>query len=108
MCLGKIEAGKYYRTRDGRKVGTTIEEGNDEYRWNVRWDEGPYYYSNDGKSCVGDDEDNLISEWADEQETPHFTHMLADMQGLAESYGYTIDGVATCDDTMAIDLILTK
>jgi len=59
----KIEAGKYYRTRDGRKVGPMKDFG---------WKDGfPFndeevvenYFSPDGKAQLGDD---LIAEWVDE------------------------------------------
>lgn len=62
----KIESGKYYKTRDGRKVGPAVHSGCDaEHPWNVEWDEGPYYYSDIGESCLGHFNDAIVSEWQD-------------------------------------------
>lgn len=67
----KIETGKYYRTRDGRKVGHAKLYGDrsDNYPFNVPIEGKFYAYTEDGKSCLGIDEDDLISEWTDEPET---------------------------------------
>jgi hypothetical protein len=62
----KLEVGKYYKTRDGRKVGPMIKEG---------WDDGePWtapgygYYGESGKwDTISDelDDDDIVSEWVD-------------------------------------------
>lgn len=69
----QIEAGKYYRTRDGRKVGPIARS------WQEIDDPWPYfceglYYKPNGYSCHGiasdhDDKDDLIAEWQDEPKT---------------------------------------
>lgn len=104
----QIEAGKYYRTRDGRKVGPAVQESIGEYPWNVRWDEGKYYYSNYGKSSISIDSDDIVAEWTEEHKTPHFTHILAEMQNLAETYGYTISEVSTTDGPLLVAFTLTN
>ena len=99
----EIEAGKYYWTRDGRMVGPMVYNHSE---WFDPW-EDPILddlWNDSGKSDSG--HNDLIAEWTDE--TPHFTHMLAELQGLAERHGYTIDGVSTCNNTMCIDLTLTN
>ena len=69
----KIEAGKFYRTRDGRKVGPMFE-----YTWFDKSDDVAFietegdghYWSVDGKYCKGSSSDHdLIAELADEPET---------------------------------------
>ena len=105
----QIEAGKYYRTRDGRKAGPAVKRHDGEYGLSVPWPEGDYFYSSDGKSCLGYRSDDLIAEWTDEpHETPHFTNMLAEMQDLAENYGYTISAVSTNDGPLVVDFTLTN
>ena len=60
----KIEAGKYYKTRDGRKVGPTRTGGQYIYV------EGRSYYY-DGRRCRSHETgDDLISEWLDETPSP--------------------------------------
>lgn len=101
----QIEAGKYYRTRDGRKVGPMIYNpcgGFDPWEDSTQDD----LWNDSGKSDSG--ENDLIEEWTDETETPHFTHMLAEMQGLAKRYGYTISEVSTNDGPLVVDLTLTS
>ena len=63
----QIEQGKFYKTRDGRKVGPAkpIENGG-EYPWNVPHGGKFYGYANDGVSCIDCDDDDLIAEWTDE------------------------------------------
>lgn len=66
MMMVKLEVGKHYSTRDGRKVGPlsqfsegTMHNGvNDSRLWNL---DGSRYYRNDPNS-------DLISEWQDEPE----------------------------------------
>lgn len=60
----KIEAGKYYKTRDGRKVGPTRTGGQYIYV------EGRSYYY-DGRRCRSHETaGDLISEWQDETPSP--------------------------------------
>ena len=66
----KIEAGKYYRTRDGQKVGPmALPKPDDIYRWNVlglKWgrfrDDGEDGNATGGTFQAGSD---LISEWSE-------------------------------------------
>lgn len=65
----KLEEGKYYKTRDGRKVGPCVkyDEKSCYYRLNPK----PYPYSSDGKYCSFVRLDNavyqqdIIAEWQD-------------------------------------------
>lgn len=62
----KIEAGKYYKTRDGRKVGPATA------RYNTGCSDGPWKvngwnYDDDGKcSNMSPCKHDLIAEWQDE------------------------------------------
>jgi hypothetical protein len=63
-----IQAGKFYKTRDGRKVGPMETTYDNEY-WPFK--SAGYYFKRDGFSCPGQahnhkDSDDLIAEWVDE------------------------------------------
>lgn len=63
----KIEAGKFYRTRDGRKVGPMEDQGwQDGEPWTTN--DTMRYWSNDGTRADGShyESDDLIAEWVDE------------------------------------------
>lgn len=69
----KIEAGKFYKTRDGRKVGPiVVAQGRGEpWPWKSCYGWNTYYLKEDGFSCPGSihnhrDADDLIAEWIDE------------------------------------------
>ncbi len=72
-----IEAGKFYKTRDGRKVGPAEYrdgEGCDAYRWRIdpvddSGESGHYVYTNAGKySILGTNaHHDIVAEWVDEQ-----------------------------------------
>ncbi|MBX4941131.1 ribosomal protein L7/L12 [Rhizobium binae] len=69
-----IEAGKFYKTRDGRKVGpVVVAQGQDDpWPWKAAYGLITYYYRHDGFSCPGwadghRDADDIIAEWVDEQ-----------------------------------------
>lgn len=83
----KIEAGKFYRTRDGRKVGPLMTTDDNEY-WPFKWPEQTMYYKADGYSCPGSarlhrDQDDLIAEWHDTPSAP----VAAMVDAIAEEYG---------------------
>jgi hypothetical protein len=69
----KIEEGKFYKTRDGRKVGPMEENPDFNREAGMRGETYPYYerksgnsYTEDGISAYDvteDCEDNIISEW---------------------------------------------
>jgi hypothetical protein len=63
----KIEEGKYYRTRDGRKVGPAVPNhiAPISYPWNIPYDGAYHAYRVDGTSCI-DDKDDVVAEWQDE------------------------------------------
>jgi len=66
----KIEAGKYYRTRDGRKVGPMAETGARDFPWtghNVLTGSESYRYDGSWSTQVGRRvEYDLVAEWTDE------------------------------------------
>jgi hypothetical protein len=63
----KIEAGKFYRTRDGRKVGPMVKDGyyNGGFPW--MYDIGAGWWSDDGqrKSRRMRETHDIIAEWTD-------------------------------------------
>lgn len=72
----KIEAGKFYRTRNGQKVGPlSCSIGNPIWPWNVydqKYESGCIYWYPDGQTaCYGNrsepaDGYELVAEWVDE------------------------------------------
>lgn len=66
----KIEAGRYYKTRDGRKVGPIVVAQGEYSPWPWKSYEGltTYYFKDSGFSCPGSlrdhrDEDDLVALW---------------------------------------------
>jgi len=86
-----IEPGKFYKTRDGRKVGpVVVAQGNGE-PWPWKLESGTHYYKEDGHSCPGyahrhDDKDDLIAEWQEPAATAAVVPS-AQVDALAEEYG---------------------
>jgi|GEM_PF-4227049 len=84
----QIEAGKYYRTRDGRKVGPMQESGCDEWPWIVEVGDGRCWH-NDGSEVAHTKSGDLIAEWQDE----HPAHIIAhegrdyDLTALESPFG---------------------
>ncbi len=80
----KIEAGNYYRTRDGRKLGPAkryypIDHG---HAWSspynaCEWEVGPYLYQPDGTFWDNaEPARDLVSEWQDEPTGPVVTETV--------------------------------
>jgi hypothetical protein len=66
-----ISSGKFYKTRDGRKVGPVVVAQGQSGYWPWKLASGTHYYRNDGHSCPGwayghSDADDLIAEWVDD------------------------------------------
>jgi hypothetical protein len=87
-----IEAGKFYRTRDGRKAGPAEARDPDDYdtypwRVPVDDDDGHYVYTDDGKYNVafGSTRHDLIAEWVDEPAAK--ATVGAQVDTIAEEYG---------------------
>lgn len=60
----KIEDGKYYKTRDGRKVGPLqATPYYPDYPWTV--DDGALMYNSEGRRITEYAGDDLIAEWTD-------------------------------------------
>ena len=88
----KIEAGRYYKTRDGRKVGPMKTSRMPKWPFEGgAVGEGDAWYNADG-TCPHIPDDDLIAEW---QET---TNVGAQVDTLAEEYG---SPVAASDDDAA-------
>lgn len=63
----KIEAGKFYKTRDGRKVLVKVNGSDSTYPWFHDMGYGGYHaLDGRGRSCIDCDEDDLVAEWIDE------------------------------------------
>lgn len=85
----KIEAGRYYKTRDGRKVGPMRDKDdlNDHYPFRADGGAGGTIYyrasgtCNLGWSQSGSEDFDLIAEW------PETTNIGAQVDTLAEEYG---------------------
>lgn len=87
----KIEAGRYYRTRDGRKVLVEVNTLPDTTKWPWRHDGGNGGYhgvSAAGKSCIGSDSDDLIAEWTDEPIATGKGCAAAEVDNLRDEYGW--------------------
>ena len=70
----KIQSGRYYRTRDGRKVGPMCIGRDGEYSGFPWTDKGPNAFGRwsdegeDGETCMmGETDGDLIAEWQDDQ-----------------------------------------
>lgn len=61
----KIEAGKCYMTRDGRKVGPMVASGFEDWPWIETFGDGRCW-TNDGLDLHPEQFENLIAEWTDE------------------------------------------
>jgi hypothetical protein len=86
----KIEAGKYYRTRDGRKVGPMARKWDDrEHPWGFGRELSCYTsYGERWKGGLGHEGDDLIAEWTDEP--PTTDPELLDFAALAAQHGIKI------------------
>jgi hypothetical protein len=60
-----IRAGRYYKTRDGRKVGPMRKDGND---WSAPGvtDFGKLWLNDGSRYFIGNGHDHLVAEWVDE------------------------------------------
>lgn len=77
----KIESGKFYRTRDGRKVGPMES---DNWGDGYPWTDGERWYSGNGAWIESEEsEHDLIAEWHDTPSSPVATQVDA----IAEEYG---------------------
>jgi hypothetical protein len=89
-----IEHGKYYRTRDGRKVGPMEEEQDGDFMAEHP-DKGGYFtasWNPNGKRWMKEPNLDLIAEWGDETRDPELTspygdgnHPLPDVTSASES-----------------------
>jgi hypothetical protein len=62
----KIEEGKYYRTRDDRKVGPAVRISGDKFQWNIPLEGNFLAYDDDGYICTGRVPWDIIAEWVDD------------------------------------------
>lgn len=96
----KIEAGKYYKTRDGRKVGPMreLDRKNTDYPWTDQYGDLPdQRYSDSGKEIGMGSDYYLISEWQDEPSpirTVTRREIVAGVYGCVEVDNVNSDGVS--------------
>ena len=69
----QIKAGKYYRTRDGRKVGPMERDEVDGKDWRKK-DDSAHLWHDDGSRWLDDFDSDLIAEWQDDQPAHIITH----------------------------------
>ena len=62
----KIEEGKYYRTRDDRKVGPAVRISGDKFQWNIPLEGNFLAYNDDGYICTGRVPWDILDEWVDD------------------------------------------
>lgn len=85
----KIEAGRYYKTRDGRKVLVDHNPHynsaeSDSYPWKHDCGYGGYHgLTETGTSCINHSGSDLIAEWQDAPSAP----VAAQVDAIAEEYG---------------------
>lgn len=70
-----ISAGRFYRTRDGRKVGPIVVAQGDGEPWPTKTADGELWFRANGYSCPGSihlhrDEDDLVAEWVEPEPEP--------------------------------------
>ena len=105
-----VEAGKYYRTRGGERVGPAVRDAactfaDDGFVWRV----GEYTYTDEGACGWEPDEDDIVAEWGEADEkaaTPKFRP--GDRVRCLETCmdAFTKGNVYTVRDTMDDDRIL--
>ena len=86
----QIKAGKYYRTRDGRKVGPMIREPDGNYMANHPDGRGTASWMRDGiRYGGGEPKADLIAEWRDDRPTHIITHegRTFDLTALEAPFG---------------------
>lgn len=76
----QIEAGKYYKTRDGRKVGPAKVAGagkgkHKDWNWMLGTESGDAYYQDHGTAPYMSELD-IIAEWTDTQPSPVRTETI--------------------------------
>lgn len=79
----QLEVGKYYRTRDGRKVGPMYETGIKED--NMAWSDGigPGWTRSGTVYNYGEDGRDIIAEWQDDQQPDNMTAVQHLRNGVA-------------------------
>jgi hypothetical protein len=80
----KIEAGKYYKTRDGFKVGPMVPDLVDGKGWREKGD-GRRFWIEDGTRWRYDPCKDIIEEWQDDEPKPS-----TDLAALAKQHGIKI------------------
>jgi len=91
----KIEEGKYYRTRDGRKVGPVTFSRNgrpwatapgfNEHQWYTQWSVHSKYQGR--ASIEREDKSDLIAEWTDEPGLPSLSPFVTRRELVPGVYG---------------------
>jgi len=109
----KIEPGKFYRTRDGRKVGALVWAQGTGNPWPLKTPDGKSYFSERGDEYVTGREAGggvrrpleLISEWQDEEPTgPVRTVTVTKKQIVPGQYGFLRVGEDRTD-SVAVSMV---
>jgi hypothetical protein len=78
----QLEKGKFYRTRDGRKVGPMVYDGSLDY---FNFDDGSKTgWQIDGRIAWSKNDGDIISEWTDEEQKSYMYHNPDDAPSLPE------------------------
>jgi hypothetical protein len=95
----KIEEGKYYKTRDGRKVGPIRKRSDVDYPWII---DGVSTYKDDGSDCRYEDcVYHLIAEWTD---GPVVTETVTKTRIVPGVYGPAVEVNEWHEDTRKVVL----
>ena len=101
----KLEAGKYYKTRDGRKVGPMreLDRNKTDWPWTDKLEDMPdQRYTDDGKEIGTGSDFDLIAEWQDE--TPSPIREVTRRELVAGKYGAVhLVNIPNGDWTIGID-----
>ena len=107
----KIEAGKYYITRDGEKVGPMVPDCVDGKDWKQKGDRSRLWHD-DGQRWNDDRHDELIAEWTDtptlwKDMTPaeKGALLLAHHEGKVIEVWHRLDGWVRSVDFGAVEYI---
>lgn len=102
----KLEVGKYYKTRDGRKA-SIIRKNETPDNYLVDHIEQGYqlYHYPSGKSNLGDRRDDLIAEWTDAPTGPVRTVTRKEI--VPGVYGSVVVGVRLQDGAIAVGFSVT-
>lgn len=99
----KIEEGKFYKTRRGKKVGPATRENQVVFGKEFHWRVGTYTYTHSGEVGYSNDIDDIVSEWSDEG--PVRTETVTKKVIVPGAYGrLTVSMYPDWDDVVGLTL----